>query len=75
MASWPAPNYLDPETRGPAGKIVGSTFMSLVTLVLILRMYTRQFISKGFGLDDVLILIAYVRCYGSTRFAMRLTLA
>ncbi|KAK9416214.1 hypothetical protein SUNI508_09794 [Seiridium unicorne] len=59
-AGWPVPNYINPETRGPAGKIIGSTLISLVTVVLILRMYTRQFISRSLGLDDVLILISYV---------------
>jgi hypothetical protein len=59
-ASWPAPNYANPETRGPAGKIIGSTLISLVTVVIILRTYTRQFISKSFGLDDTLILLSYV---------------
>ncbi|KAH6654632.1 hypothetical protein BKA67DRAFT_658915 [Truncatella angustata] len=59
-ASWPVPNYINPETRGSAGKIVGIVLVSLVTIIIILRMYTRRFISKGFGLDDVLILLAFV---------------
>jgi hypothetical protein len=61
LASWPTPNYVNPQTRGPAGKIVGSILITLVTVILVLRLYTRRFISKGLGIDDVLIILAYVR--------------
>lgn len=40
--------------------IVITVLLSLVTLLLIVRIYTRLRISKGFGLDDVFILLAYV---------------
>ncbi|KAK8049835.1 hypothetical protein PG994_011565 [Apiospora phragmitis] len=60
IASWPKPNYVNPESQGPAGAGVGSTLIVLVTVVLLLRLYTRQWISKGFGLDDILIICAYV---------------
>jgi hypothetical protein len=63
FGSWPMPNYVNPETRGPAGKIVGSTLISLVTVIVALRIYTRHFISKSLGLDDILILLSYVRHY------------
>ncbi|KAI1854904.1 hypothetical protein JX265_002543 [Neoarthrinium moseri] len=59
-ANWPAPNYVNPETRGPAGKIVGITLVSIATVIIVLRLYTRHFISKGFGLDDILIVLSYV---------------
>ncbi|KAK8088805.1 hypothetical protein PG997_003766 [Apiospora hydei] len=60
IASWPKPNYANPESQGPAGVGIGSTFVALVTIVLLLRLYTRRWISKGFGLDDILIVCAYV---------------
>ncbi|KAI0128949.1 integral membrane protein [Xylariales sp. AK1849] len=60
LASWPKPNYVNPETRGPAAEIVGIILVSLVTIIIVLRLYTRQFISKGFGLDDILIFVSYV---------------
>ncbi|KAK7923985.1 hypothetical protein PG985_006039 [Apiospora marii] len=60
IASWPKPNYADPESQGPAGVGVGSTLIVLVTITLLLRLYTRRWISKGFGLDDILIVCAYV---------------
>ncbi|ETS80597.1 hypothetical protein PFICI_08126 [Pestalotiopsis fici W106-1] len=59
-ASWPEPNYINPETRGPAAKIVGCILISLASIVIFLRMWTRQFISKSFGLDDILIVFSYV---------------
>jgi hypothetical protein len=61
LATWPAPNYVDPETRGDTGRILGVVLASLVTIVLAVRFYTRRFISKSIGLDDVLIGVAYVR--------------
>lgn len=61
LSSWPESNYINPETRGPAEIITVSVLLALVTILLGLRVYTRLWISKGFGLDDVLILLAYVR--------------
>ena len=60
--SGPTPSY-DGNTasRGPAGLIIGGTLMSLATLLLALRLYTRHWISHALGLDDILIIAAYVR--------------
>ncbi|KAK8138345.1 hypothetical protein PG984_001725 [Apiospora sp. TS-2023a] len=60
IASWPKPDYVNPESQGPAGVGVGSALIVLVTITLLLRLYTRRWISKGFGLDDILIACAYV---------------
>lgn len=60
LQNWPTPNYANPERRGPAATIVVSVLLALVTLILIVRIYTRVRISRGFGLDDVLIIFAYV---------------
>lgn len=60
LSTWPAPNYVNPETRGPSAIITVSVLLGLVTLLLVARIYTRVYISRGFGLDDVLILLAYV---------------
>jgi len=61
LAAWPRPNYANPTTRGLTNLIVISTLLGFVTVVLAVRIYTRIRISKGFGLDDVLIVLAYVR--------------
>ncbi|KAK2605492.1 hypothetical protein N8I77_008325 [Diaporthe amygdali] len=60
LQNWPTPNYTNPERRGPAATIVVSVLLGLVTLILIVRIYTRVRISRGFGLDDVLIILAYI---------------
>lgn len=61
LNSWPPPNHVNPETRGPVAIITVSILLFFVTAILGVRVYTRVRISKGFGLDDVLILVAYVR--------------
>jgi hypothetical protein len=57
VSKWPAPNYVDPETRGLAAVIVMLILVLLVTVLLGIRIYTRIAISKGFGNDDVLIVL------------------
>lgn len=61
LASWPAPNYDDPHTQGPASVIVNVIFITLVVVTVGLRMYCRAFVRRWFGLDDVMILLAMVR--------------
>jgi hypothetical protein len=58
--TWSMPNYDDPQTRSPAGKIVAIALMVMTTLVLGLEVYSRMSVPKGFGLDDFLIFAAYV---------------
>lgn len=60
LSAWPTPNYVNPVTHGPADLVVLPLLMALVTTFLCIRFYTRVFITKGFGVDDVLILLAYV---------------
>lgn len=60
VASWPRPNYVNPEVHGPASIIVELLLLCVVTMLLSIRLYTRCRISKGFGRDDVLIFMAYV---------------
>lgn len=60
LFSFPTPNYVDPVTRGPALIIVNAIFLSLCTIALLLRLYTRVFIKRWFGSDDVFIILAYV---------------
>ncbi|KAK4200476.1 hypothetical protein QBC40DRAFT_339826 [Triangularia verruculosa] len=59
IASWPPPNHVNPETRGPAAVIVGLLFLGLAGVVLTIRLYARLRLSRGFGQDDVLICFAY----------------
>ncbi|KAI4600981.1 hypothetical protein KJ359_013146 [Pestalotiopsis sp. 9143b] len=60
LASWPAPNYHDPVRRGPTGQIVSIILAVVAAVVLAMRMYTRLRVVRSFGLDDVLILVAFI---------------
>ncbi|KAI0476938.1 hypothetical protein F4859DRAFT_521526 [Xylaria cf. heliscus] len=60
IASWPKPNYINPESRAPAGKIIGSILLSLVTVILVIRLYSRKRLTNGFGSDDMFICLAYL---------------
>lgn len=60
IASWPAPNYVDPETRG-SGLIVLSILLIIITSIIIaIRIYTRLRITRAFGFDDAFAIIAYI---------------
>ncbi|OTB06786.1 hypothetical protein M426DRAFT_9219 [Hypoxylon sp. CI-4A] len=60
IASWPTPNHVNPESRGNVGLVVGLLLSILVTITLAIRLYARKWLTKGFGFDDVFILLAYI---------------
>ncbi|KAI4146456.1 MAG: hypothetical protein L6R39_003453 [Caloplaca ligustica] len=60
IQSWPKPNYVNPETRGPALTVVNIVFIILVVLVAALRFYTRIKITHSFGTDDWVIAASLV---------------
>lgn len=60
IESWPTPNYINPETRGPGLLILSIILIILGAIIVSVRTYTRLRITKAFGLDDVLVIIAYV---------------
>ena len=60
MLAWPVPNYVNPQKKGPEIWIVSSIFVAFATFCVGMRLYTRVFIRRWFGLDDALILLAYV---------------
>ncbi|KAF7560124.1 hypothetical protein G7046_g4035 [Stylonectria norvegica] len=66
VASWPPPNYDNPENRGPTLLIVELTVMSIAVLTLLARLYVRLFrVNKG-GLDDLLMVAAMICGVGVT---------
>lgn len=65
ILSWPQPNYVDPETRGPALAAINHTFLGLCVVLVAARIYTRVRIVRWFGWDDVLIIVALVRSIAS----------
>jgi hypothetical protein len=60
LASFPPPNYTNPETRGPTLVIINGTLIAIVVAVVALRMWTRIVIKRWVGSDDILIVIATV---------------
>jgi hypothetical protein len=66
LLSWPTPNYVDPETRGPALLIVNSILIALTILTVAARLYTRIVIKRWFGIDDIFILFALLFTIGLT---------
>lgn len=60
IATWPTPNYTTPPNRGPANVLLNGIFLPLVSLVISVRLYTRLSLSHSFGLDDALIILAFI---------------
>lgn len=60
VASWPAPNFTNPETRGPALIIVEILALSIGCILLGLRMYVRVRITRSVGWDDWLMVAGAV---------------
>ncbi|KAI4595252.1 hypothetical protein KJ359_006926 [Pestalotiopsis sp. 9143b] len=66
IASWPKPNYKDPESRGPALLIVELTALPLAIICVALRLYVRIHVIKRSGWDDWLMVAAVFFCSGVT---------
>jgi hypothetical protein len=58
LTTWPTPNYINPDTRGPALTIISTVLLALSIFVVGLRLYTKLHIVKSFDIDDALILAA-----------------
>jgi hypothetical protein len=60
VATWPAPNFIDPEHRGPALTVVEFTILPLALIFLGLRLYVRACVLRSMGIDDWLMIAAAV---------------
>lgn len=60
LLSFPPPNYVDPKKHGDGLVIVNSIFIAVVTICVVLRLYTRLVVKHWFGIDDWFIIIAYI---------------
>lgn len=60
IASWPPPNFSSPQSKGPALLVVELLLITIVCVVVLLRVYSRVYMRKTFGLDDWFILPATV---------------
>jgi len=49
MATWPAPNYIDPATRRPLVLGVEIPLLLLVVLFVSMRLYSRAVLVKALG--------------------------
>ncbi|KIW91784.1 uncharacterized protein Z519_07754 [Cladophialophora bantiana CBS 173.52] len=58
IASFPKPNYVDPHTRGPGLVYMCIIFAAIGIIICTARVYSRLFITKAPGLDDLLVIIA-----------------
>lgn len=46
------PNLVDPYSRASTVIIVNAVFLTIGTLFLVMRIYTRAFLSRALGADD-----------------------
>ena len=46
------PNFSDPESRAPMGKVVSLTGFGLMVIFVMLRLYSRGWITQSMGWDD-----------------------
>lgn len=61
LLALPTPNYINPtDVHGPAVIILTCIFLPTTICFVLLRTFTRLFISKAFGLDDTLMLLALI---------------
>ena len=58
IASWPKPNYVDPPTRGYGLVILCSILGFFSVLTVGLRLWTRATVTKNFGSDDWVMVVA-----------------
>ena len=50
VMSWPAPNYIDPQTRRPLVFGVQVTLMTLTAVTVAVRFYSRTVIVQALGM-------------------------
>jgi hypothetical protein len=60
--AWPAPNYVDPVTRGNTLMIVELTILPVALLCVLLRLWIRIGWLRKAWWDDWLMLVAMVGC-------------
>lgn len=72
-STWPKPNYVNPERRGPALLISQVILLTIATAFLLMRIYARVWITRAhIGVDDILVIISYVRRNSRDRSLLRL---
>ena len=64
VAHWPAPNFVDPELRGPEIYVTLALFGLAASVAVGLRFYVRIFQRKYIGLDDFFLGLGYLCMLG-----------
>ena len=60
LATWPRPNYINPETRGPDLIVAGLVTLSVALVCVALRLYVRLRILRKTEMDDWVMVAAVV---------------
>jgi len=60
IAQWPKPNYDNPVSRGPDLYVINSVFIVVAGTLVVLRIYTRVFVTHFFGWDDGFIIAGLI---------------
>ncbi|RVX69112.1 hypothetical protein B0A52_06825 [Exophiala mesophila] len=60
--TWPPPNFINPEDRGPALFNLCILFSILGTFTVGFRLYARLFLTKALGIDDILVVFSLMFC-------------
>lgn len=60
--TWPPPNFVDPEDRGPALFHLCIVLSILGIFTVGFRLYARLFLTKALGIDDVLVVFSLMFC-------------
>ncbi|EEP77155.1 predicted protein [Uncinocarpus reesii 1704] len=64
MATWPTPNYINPQEKGP-GVVIAAAVLGFVMLVIVgLRLWVRFGLQREPGLDDYIIAVALLPAIG-----------
>lgn len=66
LATWPEPNYINPESRGPALLIIELITLIIALIALIIRLYVKFILLRKPGWDDHLMITAAVSAIGMT---------
>ncbi|KAK8214032.1 hypothetical protein IWZ01DRAFT_539937 [Phyllosticta capitalensis] len=64
IAKWPKPNYVNPVTRGNGIVVLNVVLASISLAMLALRIYSRVYLKRWFGSDDIYMIIAFVFAIG-----------
>jgi hypothetical protein len=60
VASWPAPNYVNPEGRGRVTTIIAGVLSPITFFVIFARIWVRFYLQRNPGWDDWLMVVALV---------------